>query len=131
MEMTKSNLSSFRAEFNEAMEGLREKYDVDIDLGNIRYTDNDFKSTVSVGNKKTDEEKHTEIVANLIKKATSTGYAFTPEMIGQEMHGNNGEDYIFEGIKPRATKKICVIKSKSNGKEYVCNPEFIGIRRIM
>ena len=129
MEMTKGNLSSFRAEFNKAMEGLREKYDVDIDLGNIRYTDNDFKSTVSVGNKKTEYQKEAEIAAALTKKAIVTGYAFRPDMIGQEMHGNDGQDYIFKRIKPRATKKICVIESKANGEEYVCNPEFIGIRR--
>ena len=48
MEFTKDNFNAFRADVNEALKAVAEKYQVKIESGSINYTDVNFTMKMNV-----------------------------------------------------------------------------------
>lgn len=121
MVINKTSLNNFRADFEEAMKGLEEKYGVDIDLGNIRYDDDSFRSKIEVANKGVTENREKEQYLEFVKY--NPNYGLTAEMWGKEVVGADGGKYVIVGVNPKARKNILVIEAK--GERYSCRPAFI------
>lgn len=118
MNMTKANLDSFRKDFNEAMKALNEKYDVDVHLKNIRYSDDSFTSKIEVQNRGESGEK----VDLTLKKLETAfcNYAYRYNLEGQlgAIFERGGSKYKIIGMKPRSKTMPIVVEKISDGSRY-------------
>ena len=124
MKMAKETLKAFRTDFKTAVAELEKKYGVVVDIGNILYSENSFttKMTVTNGTSAEDAEKA----------------AFDANVWAVAHYGLNASDYGREFATPRGVFKLVGIKTKSrknpfvvrdvNGKQYVCAPDFLGLK---
>ncbi len=102
MNINEKNLKQFRADFMNAVQPLREKYGVTIQLGNITYSQEYFttKMTVSNGQNKND-------AARIAFDANVWRYeylGFRKGMYMRKFIGASGRTYAIRGFEPRSPK---------------------------
>lgn len=98
MKITNQNLNAFRRSFEIAMKALEEKYDVNIEMGNIRYSADSFRSKIEVTNKvagkSAEEVEFGKWCGMFGLKESDLGRQFT----------SNGRVFTLTGIKPSRRK---------------------------
>lgn len=120
MKMNKTEIEKFRAEFAAAVAGLEERYGVKVGIGNIKYTDMDFHTTLTVKN--TVNEDGSDIDLDKVefeKYCWMFGLGKDDYLKEVHLFGNN-TPYIVYGVNPNASKNVIRIKDKGTGKKYVC-----------
>ncbi len=123
MIVTPEFLDDFRKEFNDAVETLREKYDISILLGPITYTNERFSATVNVNMTRDPED---------IARANFDADAWKFEDIGitEGMYkkifiGKDGKRYAIVGLKPRSYKTPLLIVDVDDGRRYKAGRMFV------
>lgn len=104
MKIADEKLREFRDDFNMAMESLREKYDVTIELGRITYYTEDerFSAKLEVKNgRDKDLVERADFDANVWK---FEHLGLTRGMYGRIGIGKDGERYALVGFNTRAKK---------------------------
>lgn len=111
---SKPTLTKFRKEFSDAVKDLEKEYGVKIDLGNIRFTNEQFTTkltTTIVGDGDAEEIKAKKVI-----ETYGFRYNLTVEDYGKTF-SVNGNIYTFVGLKPRSPK-YPVIGKNASGKLY-------------
>lgn len=120
MKINKETLKEFRSEFQSLALALDEKYGVKITIGNIRFSETDFKTTMTV--------KNTEHLDGVSPEK----YEFEKDA---EMYGFEKSDYkreieylgsmfTFIGFYPNARTKVCKM-TDLEGKFYNAPVTFV------
>jgi len=114
--MDKPTAKQFRKDFDKAVEELSEKYEANIELGNIRFTDTQLTSKVTVTEI---TEGVREIDARFVEKLRTHGhkYGLSADSYGERFE-HNGDTFELVGVKPRATKYPIVARKISDGGLY-------------
>ncbi len=123
MIVTPEFLDEFRKDFDEAVEALREKYDISIDLGNITYYEERFSATLSVNMTRDRED---------IARANFDAEAFKFEDIGiapgmykRILIGRDGKKYAIVALKPRSWKTPLRLVDVEDGERYKAPRGFV------
>ena len=98
MKMTPQQLDAFRRSFENAVENLKSKYGVEIELGNIRYTSDSFTSKIKVLNK-VEGKSVTQVEFDKYCGL----FGLTPSDYGRKFT-SNGRVFTLTGIKPSRRK---------------------------
>lgn len=123
MDINSDSLRAFRADLKLALAPLREKYGVDIDVGNITYYQTHFSMRLTVTNG-TDPD---EVARNRFDAAVwKYKYLGLEEgMFNRIFIAEDGERYALRGFNTRARKYPIKIMRVSDGEDRVCNDQFI------
>lgn len=123
MIVTQEFLEDFRKEFNDAVDGLREKYDISISLGRITYTDERFSATLNVNMTRDPED-----IARANFDADAWKFmdiGITEGMYKRIFIGRNGKRYAIVGLKPRSYKTPLRMIDLEDGKRYRADRMFV------
>lgn len=132
MQMNNQNFREFRDDFAKATKEMEEKYGVKLEMGGITYDSDSFHFKVTVTNTDSIISPKDEFIRN-VKAFAFLG--LTEDMYEQIFMGSDHKKYKLVGLKVlhhhelkmNARKNLCVVTSLTNGKEYVCPPDFLGI----
>lgn len=116
MEFTKKQFEEFRKDFEEAVKGVEEKYQISMEAGSISYTNNCFTMKIQAVKNGFDLKK------KLFEERCGT-YGFTPADYQREFT-MNGETYKLTGINSRSKKNPCEI-TKNDGTVYKCGADLV------
>ncbi len=123
MIVTPEFLDEFRKDFDEAVEALREKYDISINLGSITYELERFSATLSVNMTRDPED---------IARANFDAEAYkfqdlgiTPGMYKRIFIGTDGKKYAVVALKPRSWKTPLRIVDVEDGESYKAYRDFV------
>ena len=105
MEINNKTLTSFISDFESAVKDLEKKYGVQIDLGNVRYSDFNFSTKMTVSNAGSKEE-----AAKRNWDLNCSLFGFKKEHFGQEILVT-GKTMKIVGIKPRNRKYPIIVES--------------------
>lgn len=125
MEMTKTNIKAFRADFEEAMKALEAKYEIKIGLQGISYGSDSFKSKIEVQNTSSKSQKiiwEREHSAAGWKYPNLRKIEYEKPLIGQD-----GRQYVVVGFNTRASKNILKVEDCFTKQRYRCSPGFLGL----
>lgn len=125
MEINKSNLKTFRAEFAEAVKTLEKKHAVKIALGNISFSSEQFSSKITVQNLDGGGSPS-------VKNGTWRLYAYlfnvNPEWEGRTFRTtNSAEDLKIVGLNPRRPKNPVELIGVTSGKSFKCPIEYVKV----
>ena len=110
MKMTRQNLKMFRMNFENLVKDFEKRNGVKLELGNIRFSDNQFTTKLTVTNIGDTSSSLEEIkFAELCTK-----YGFSKSDYNRTVKVN-GRKYKLIGFKPRATRYPCIVENH-NGK---------------
>lgn len=123
MEINQSTLKEFREDFQEAVKSLEEKYGIIIQAKGITYEPSQFHFKVEVKNGSTKEDVYQ---SDFNRYCSMYGLNQDDYM---RTFTNQGQEYQIVGINPNKRKNSIIIKQVSNGKEYICSPDFIPFIR--
>jgi hypothetical protein len=133
-QFNKSNIRALRAELNEAMQSLSEKYGVKVHAGNASFSDNEvtFKLKLNVLNENGLALTQNAENFELVKK----GYGLEHLSIGDSVKLGS-DTYVLSGFNNRASKNQIEISDLKNNKSYGCtvaaillqNPSYAVINR--
>lgn len=116
--------TQFRRDFENALKDICEKYDVDIETGNISYEATQFNMKVTVKDRMSAEERFMDDYNH----SWLFAYPISVDMLNKRFRGNDGKVYTLIGINRTARKTSKVVRIEAdNGLKYVCEPEFLGI----
>lgn len=125
MKITKAELKDFRKDFTEVIKPLEKKYNLTTELGGISYDANSFTVKLSAVRGSKEEAEKSEFE----KYAEDFSYfGITKDMYLQEFTAVNGNKYVLCGLNPKARKNFLTVRDKKTGKQYVCAPDFLGIK---
>jgi hypothetical protein len=123
--INKTTLQEFRKAFNDAVNDMSARYDVSIQMGNIRYDDHGFSFKVDVVNSNDPEKAERIKFESALDRygwkydgLTKDHYGFTFE------HLQLGMCKLVK-IKPRSPKQPMIIEALSSGKRYKVNYELV------
>lgn len=125
MQINNETLRAFRSALMDTVKPLEEKYGVKIEMGNITYSSDSFhfkvnaQNTSSILSPKEQFETFVPVLSYL---------GITYEMFEQVFEGLDHKQYILVALKPSARKNCCIVKRIENGKQYICPPDFLGIK---
>ena len=112
MQINNETLRAFRSALMDTVKPLEEKYGVKIEMGNITYSSDSFHF-------KEQFETFVPVLSYL---------GITNEMFEQVFEGLDHKQYTLVALKPSARKNCCIVKRIENGKQYICPPDFLGIK---
>ena len=115
MQITERLLDEFRKDFETQMKGLESKYGVKVDLGNIRYSANQFTSKVTVTD--TAGGDADEAKGKLSLKEDGWKFGLSPEDYNKRIEYLN-KVFLIKGIRPRSRKYPIKVEDASDGKLY-------------
>jgi hypothetical protein len=108
MKITRMNLKAFRMSFANQVKDLEKHYGVKLELGNIRFTENQFSSKLTVTNVGDASTSLAEVkFGTLCKK-----YGFTKSDYNRTLVVN-GKKFKLVGFKPRATRYPCIVENQN------------------
>lgn len=113
MEMTREKIRNFKREFEENTKILAEKYDIKIELGNIRFDSQKFSTRMTCTNLGESSEKKVDTYWFSVLK---TVFGFEGN-IGDSYRGLNGVVYTVVNLDDKK-RKYPVILRGSDGKQY-------------
>lgn len=111
--VTVDMIKSFQVDFKEAVKGLEQKYGCEISLGNVKYSDVNFTSSMKVTkrvNGKSAEQVEFERYCNL--------YGFNPSDYGRRIKSRQGESFVLIGFNPKARKYRYIARCTKTGNSY-------------
>lgn len=115
MNINKASLKVFRQDFQDAVKDLEEKHGISIDLGNIAFNDDSFRSKIEVTNVDPSGNKVDQGAIDFEKYANR--YGLTADHLNKEF-SFDGTRYILVGLKPRNRKYPFIVKRVSDGAAY-------------
>ena len=117
--ITKDTMSNFRIDFQDAMKALEEKYNMKISLGNISYSDAEFRSKVTgISNDPVAQEhKDARVSPQLNLMATQLGISYNTNFIGS-MYKVQGKTFKIQGYSSKSYKYPIVALCNEDGKTY-------------
>ena len=123
--INKTTLQEFSKVFKDTVKDMSDRYDVSIQMGNIRYDDHGFSFKVDVVNSSDPKEAERIKFEAVISRhgwkydgLTKDHYGFTFQ------HFQLGMCKLVK-IKPRSPKRPMVIEALSSGKRYKVNCELV------
>ena len=119
----KKEFEVFRLEVKEALKGISEKYNFNIEAGSIKYTDINFDMTLKI----TEKEVNGKSYELLEFEKYCSMYGLKSSDYGKKFT-SNGKTFTLSGFKPRATK-LPVIAIDENGQGYKFTVE--TVKRLM
>lgn len=125
-EFKKGNFEQLREDIKEALLPIARKYNLIIEPGNISYTENNLTLKLNVSR---NIDPADQFMINY-RDSYLFAYDITKDMYGKTFTGQDGKLYKLVGIKRlnRRTNRVLIIQN-SNGTEFVCTPEFLGINQ--
>lgn len=112
MKITKPLLKEFRKEMNEALGPVFEKYGMEVEIGKIRFGEDDFVANVNVSSKGPDGES----VAQTKFENHCEEYGLKKSDFGRKFT-YDGKVFEIVGIRTNATRNP-IVAANSNGKKY-------------
>lgn len=113
--MTKGQIKQMRAEMNQALSKISERYDVAIEIGTIRYSDTGFTAKVE-GVVTADPEDLEKVAKAKFLREIAGDYRIREEDFGKKFT-ENGRQYRIVGFNSRA-HRYPVIAENINGVKY-------------
>jgi hypothetical protein len=120
MEITSTSLKSFRIDFEASVKELAIKHGVQINLGDIKYGNDDFHAKLTVKNSEVNGVEIEEVEFN--KYANIFGFEKTDY---NRMVMIQRRNFRFVGFKPRSSKNVCKIRDIETGKNYSCSEKSV------
>ena len=120
--LTKEQFRMFRQDVNEVLKGVADKYNVDLQAGNISYSDTNFTMKL--------EAKAREINGQSFEQAEFEKYCLLYGFSKSDYNREfilNGRKFYLIGFKPKASKYPALAKCE-DGKNYKFSAEIIKIR---
>lgn len=117
------SVEEFRKDFNEAMKGLQDKYDITISLGSITYWQDRFTAKLTANNGRDSEMIARAEFDRNVWKYRHLG--LEPGMYNRIFIGDNGEQYAIEGFKVKARKYPLEIVNIRTGAHERSTEDFI------
>lgn len=115
MNFNKSNLKTIRADITAALAAVEKQHGVSFKLGNIRFSDNDFRGKLECFSTSDNSGKVVNVdKQNFESKAWMVG--IDKIAFGKSFH-SNGRKFTITGLNTRA-KKYPVQASTANGKRF-------------
>lgn len=119
----KTELTSFRKDFAEAVKGLEKKYGVKLELHNISYSDIEFHTKLSA----------TKIGETGEKKVNTADFSWLKDYLG--FKGNLGDSYTDRrgitytvyNLDPKKPKYAVLVKG-SDGKNYKASVDMVNMQ---
>jgi hypothetical protein len=113
---TRDELRTFRDDFDVAVKGLKKKYGVEVELGNISFSPSAFRSKIEVTRSVSSDGSKIDIELEKFKKdARSIG-------VNEGLYGKkfsfSGRKFKVTGLKPRSPKFPIIAEEVSTGKSY-------------
>lgn len=125
--ITNAVLKEFRKDFKEAVKDLEEKYNIEIEIGNITYSDHDFRGKLTCVEKGEDGLSGND--AQLIRNHDRLCglYNIPKDAIGKTFkHGKDEFKYL--GLNEKKRKNPVILEKVSDGKRYKTTVEsFLSI----
>ena len=123
MIVTPEFLDDFRKEFDQALDALRDKYDISISLGSLTYGDESFTGKLSVAMTRDPED-----IARV--SFDKEAWKFSDIGINAGMYkriyiGRDGKKYAIIALKPRSYRQPIRSIDVVDGKRYQCGKGFI------
>lgn len=124
MQFDKATFHQFREDVKQALKSVCDKYDVDIETGNITYSNSTFSMKLEAKERMDPTARFMDDYRN----SWLFAYPINAGMLNQKFRGQDGKVYKLVGVKRAAkrTSKALVVEG-DNGQQYVCTPEFLGI----
>ena len=124
-QFTKNEIREFRTQFKEAVKQLEKDFNVDINIGNIRYDAVEFSGKMTVKKTTKDAVAYAEdkIKSNFERLAPS--YGVNPNWYGKT-YISQGKTMKVVGINTRARKYPIMLKG-SDGKSYKSSPSILRV----
>ncbi len=123
MKVTPEFLDEFRKDFNQAMDALREKYDITISLGNLTYGAENFTGKITVTMTRDPEDFAR---ANFDEEAWKfADIGIQPGMYKRIYIGKDGKKYAILALRPRSYKQPIRSIGLEDEKMYQCGKGFI------
>lgn len=121
--MEKTDLKILRHKMQHALDTVATECGVAIKIGNIRYQENNARTTLSIStlDKATGYPKTAEADA-FLAHAMLLGFA-KDDLFRQ--FDCDGETYVLMGFKPRAPKKPFMVRKLDNGQNFVVNETWL------
>jgi hypothetical protein len=115
MNFNKSNLSAIRSDITAALAAVEKKHGVSFKLGNIRYSDNDFRGKLECFSASDNSGNAVDVAKqNFESKAFLIGV--DKSAFGKSFR-SNGRKFTITGVNTRANK-YPIQASTANGKRY-------------
>ena len=131
--ITKETCQQFREDFNTAMKNLEKKYGIQVQLGNMSYSDTNFTGkfeakSIDASGKAAIDMRY-EPSAKLALYCTDLSDEFQKEVqsrgvLGQNFVGQNGLTYTVIDFQPRKPK-FCFILQDAAGNKTQCAAKFL------
>lgn len=118
--ITKEKVQKFRVDFEKAVAKLEKDYDVEINLGSIRYSSTDFHGTLTVKTKTVAGMDHAQFEFEKLCNL----YGLSKEYYGKSFPARNGLVLTVAGINSKARKDVVMLEG-SDGKSYKASVEFV------
>ena len=112
MIFTKPVLKTLRTDIDAALAAVAAKHGITLDIGNISFDSNSFRTTLSAKSSDVAVENDSSEFDRYAARFGIKKEAFN------EMFSFQGDMFTVVGIKPRSTKYPLLAKQRSNGKTY-------------
>ena len=122
-----TTLQEFRKVFNDTVKDMSDRYDVSIQMGNIRYDDQGFSFKVDVVNSSDPEEAERIKFESVISRHGWKYDGLTKDHYGFTFERNQLGKCKLVKIKPRSPKQPMIIEQLSSGKRYKVSYELIEV----
>jgi hypothetical protein len=120
-DFTKDNLKLIREALNQALISVSTKFDIDLKVGAITFTQDSFTAKLIANIKKSSEEKESECLEEWNQYAELIG--LKKEHYGKSFTAQ-GKTFTITGLKLQ-NRKMPVLASDTNGKKYKLSVETI------
>jgi len=123
MIINKNTLKDFRKDFAIAVKSLEEKYGVCIEIPNIRFSQDEFNTKMSVKNINENGEKITDTMKEEVFELYAASMGIKGSFNFVFVH--KGETLQVVGINPRRPKNSMELISLTSGKKCKSSVEFV------
>jgi len=124
-EFNHDNFNQLKNDILEALDSVGNKHGLIIKTGNLTYSEDHITLKLEINR---DINPADQFMIDY-KHSWLYPYDITKDMYGKTFTGRDGRSYILTGIKQsnRRTNKVLIILDSNTIKEYICQPEFLGI----
>ena len=117
----KTTVTQMHTELNKAFEAIADKYNVNINIGTIRYDENEMRGKLTINVIESDGAKKAAVKA--FEHSNMLGeFSFGLGTTFKRAHSI----YKVVDYRPKAHKNKIVIEDVASKKRYVCTPEFVN-----
>lgn len=115
-QFNRDNLKTMRAEIDAALKAVGEKHGLNLQIGNIKFSANEFHTKLEVRTKTTSTGEAFDPYAAAWKRYCA-GYGLPADGVGKTFTSFSGKKYTVRGINTKAAKYPVVVRGE-DGKSY-------------